>query len=340
MCLSGLQEGRVSESHTEAFIITLSMQGRMQFYCTVCNKEMNCVNSMTEHSHSGAHQKNIDRGKRCDENKSRTAAQQYEKNSLQYKLLTSSTQAIGLHMVEEFQVTSRSKAYFKCNLCGAHGRMDSMYYHLIGVKHTEKYLKRRVNIETTQLNSRTREEYRQLDLEAEGSRIEEITHIEGKHMFPQEWLTEGQPKGNQVTEDVDGFPGQKSQYDKYKHNCYKLEKVDSKDKACQTDHEDPFENIMTVLSTQHSMMLDDNFTLYGPDQALACMQVMFPLGETIYEATNKEMKRQTDLDTLQKEHSKKKNLNKFLGLLQHILIPRAEQDCQVSLMHNIMKTDY
>ncbi|XP_063614666.1 uncharacterized protein LOC134787797, partial [Penaeus indicus] len=154
-----------------------------------------------------------------------------------------------------------------------------------------------------------------------------------KHMFPREWLTDGQPKGNQVTEDVDGFLGRESQDAKHEHNCCKLEKVDSKDKACQTNYEDHFENIMAV-SAQHSMMLDDNFTLYGPYQALACMQVMFSLGETIYEATNKDMKRQTDLDTLQKEYSKKKNLNKLLGLLQHILIPRAEQDCQVS-----MKTD-
>lgn len=85
-----------------------------------------------------------------------------------------------------------------------------------------------------------------------------------------------------------------------------MQKVDSKYKTCQTVCEDPFENIITILSTQHSLMLDDNFTLDGPDQALACMQVMFRLGETIYEATTKDVKRQTDPDTLQKEHSKTK----------------------------------
>lgn len=314
----------------EAFTITLNMQDRMQFYCTVCNKEMNCVNSVTEHTHSGAHQKNVDRGKGSDENRNRTAAQQYKKNSLQYKLLTSSTQAVGLQMVEEFRVNSASKTYFKCNLCGAHGRMDSMYYHLIGVKHTEKYIRRRVNIEESVLHSKTREEYRQQVLNAEGSRIEEITVIEGKHMFPNEWIAVSQPRGNEVIKVFDGYPGRESQDGKDNNKCDKLEKVDSKDRACQTRCENPLDNIMIILSTYHNMMLDDNFALSGPDQVLSCMQMMFPLAETVYEVTTENMKRQTDMRLLQKQHSIKQNLNKFLGLMQHVLIPKAERDCQAS----------
>ncbi|ROT73131.1 hypothetical protein C7M84_008447 [Penaeus vannamei] len=271
----------------EAFTITLNMQDRMQFYCTVCNKEMNCVNSVTEHTHSGAHQK--------------------------YKLLTSSTQAVGLQMVEEFRVNSASKTYFKCNLCGAHGRMDSMYYHLIGVKHTEKYIRRRVNIEESVLHSKTREEKQQ-----------------GKHMFPNEWIAVSQPRGNEVIKVFDGYPGRESQDGKDNNKCDKLEKVDSKDRACQTRCENPLDNIMIILSTYHNMMLDDNFALSGPDQVLSCMQMMFPLAETVYEVTTENMKRQTDMRLLQKQHSIKQNLNKFLGLMQHVLIPKAERDCQAS----------
>ncbi|XP_037795680.1 uncharacterized protein LOC119591022 [Penaeus monodon] len=166
--------------------------------------------------------------------------------------------------------------------------------------------------------------------------------LEQNHIYPYEWLAEWQPKGNQVTEDVDGFPERESQDGKQNYvkfsRCHQAEGF-LKYKTCQTVCEDPFENIITILSTQHSLMLDDNFTLDGPDQALACMQVMFRLGETIYEATTKDVKRQTDPDTLQKEHSKTKKLNRFLGLLQHILIPKAEQDCQASVMNNIMKMD-
>lgn len=51
------------------------------------------------------------------------------------------------------------------------------------------------------------------------------------------------------------------------------------------------------------MMLDDNFALSGPDQVLSCMQMMFPLAETVYEVTTENMKRQTDMRLLQKQHS-------------------------------------
>ncbi|XP_042865530.1 uncharacterized protein LOC122249053 [Penaeus japonicus] len=330
----------------EAFIVTVSMQNRMQFTCTVCNKDMNCVNSMSEHSHSGAHQKNVDRCKSSDRSRNKTAAQNYSKNSLQYKLLTSSTEAIGLQMVEAFQGAPRTKLYFKCNLCGAHGRIDSMYFHLIGTKHTEKYIKKRVNHPDFLLKSRDREEYRKRILNIEGSRLEEMRLIEaGESMFPYEWLNEGLPKGNQVTEETTCLPDQDSQDNTrrvYKEeaeascsgvravDCVtpKSVKTDTQFKACQTRHENPFENIMTVLSTHHEMMLDDRFCLRRPEQALVTMHLMFPLAETLYEASSKDVIRTAHPSDFRDQQSWKKDLNKFLGLLQHILIPVAEKDCQ------------
>lgn len=45
----------------------------------------------------------------------------------------------GLQMVEQYE-NGRGLTYFKCNLCAAHGKLDTMYHHLIGKKHTVKYI--------------------------------------------------------------------------------------------------------------------------------------------------------------------------------------------------------
>lgn len=45
----------------------------------------------------------------------------------------------GLQMVEEFE-KYHDHMYYKCNLCAAHGKLDAMYHHLIGNKHTERYI--------------------------------------------------------------------------------------------------------------------------------------------------------------------------------------------------------
>lgn len=42
-------------------------------------------------------------------------------------------------MVEEYS-RGTVQRYYKCILCGAHGKLDHMYYHVIGNKHTEKYI--------------------------------------------------------------------------------------------------------------------------------------------------------------------------------------------------------
>lgn len=45
----------------------------------------------------------------------------------------------GLQMVEEYEKYPEHM-YYKCNLCAAHGKLDAMYHHLIGNKHTERYI--------------------------------------------------------------------------------------------------------------------------------------------------------------------------------------------------------
>ncbi|KAG0716399.1 hypothetical protein GWK47_009789 [Chionoecetes opilio] len=46
-----------------------------------------------------------------------------------------------LQMVEEYVKVPGHKRYYKCNLCGAHGKLESIYKHLIGSRHTEKYIR-------------------------------------------------------------------------------------------------------------------------------------------------------------------------------------------------------
>lgn len=45
----------------------------------------------------------------------------------------------GLQMVEEY-LRVAAPSYYKCIMCGAHGKLEHMYYHIIGKKHTEKYI--------------------------------------------------------------------------------------------------------------------------------------------------------------------------------------------------------
>lgn len=45
-------------------------------------------------------------------------------------------------MIEEYEKGHSSWSYYKCNLCGAHGKLEPMYKHIIGNRHTEKYIVR------------------------------------------------------------------------------------------------------------------------------------------------------------------------------------------------------
>lgn len=63
---------------------------------------------------------------------------------------------------------------------------------------------------------------------------------------------------------------------------------------------------MTVLSTHHEMMLDDRFCLRRPEQALVTMHLMFPLAETLYEASSKDVIRTAHPSDFRDQQSWKK----------------------------------
>ena len=45
-------------------------------------------------------------------------------------------------MIEQYEKVAGSWSYYKCNLCAAHGKLDAIYKHIIGNRHTEKYIVR------------------------------------------------------------------------------------------------------------------------------------------------------------------------------------------------------
>nr|XP_027226410.1 uncharacterized protein LOC113818389 [Penaeus vannamei] len=89
-------------------------------------------------------------------------------------------------MIEE--IKTGKKVYYKCILCGAHSDVDSMYNHVIGAKHTERYIdmrmeKRNIPFMTTKM----REEYRDLIIKEEGLCIDDIKTITGEKYNPFLW---------------------------------------------------------------------------------------------------------------------------------------------------------
>ncbi|CAL4122371.1 unnamed protein product, partial [Meganyctiphanes norvegica] len=116
---------------------------RMLFSCKICNNDMNSHESLLQHHLSGKHQKNCDKklqeeGIEICHSRVRSS-RTYPPGSLQDRLMNSQSNPIGLQMLEEYQ--NRGKSYYKCILCGAHGRLDAMYKHVVGTKHTERYIK-------------------------------------------------------------------------------------------------------------------------------------------------------------------------------------------------------
>ncbi|XP_066970581.1 uncharacterized protein [Macrobrachium rosenbergii] len=141
------------------FQITVDLSKRMQFACQICNREMNSEKAMKEHGNSGGHQKNLDKKNRSSGSAFTARASNYASDSIHHRLLNSRIAPLGLQMVEEY-INRRGNQYYKCILCGAHGKIDMMYQHLIGKKHTEKYIRSCCILENSILNPNEREALR------------------------------------------------------------------------------------------------------------------------------------------------------------------------------------
>ncbi|XP_045583294.1 uncharacterized protein [Procambarus clarkii] len=197
---SGIFQNAVRMLYGEEFTIKTDLSSRMLFSCMICNREMNSENAMAEHFRSGAHQKNRD--KKCRESGEvnlKALASNYPTDSLHYKLLNSKVQPLGLQLVEEY-VRGRGSPYYKCNLCGAHGKLDTMYHHLIGRKHTEKYIKSSCVLRNSILTPNEREELRRQVIAAEGINTRGLKTIRGSDYFPYKWKEEGRAVAKHLTD--------------------------------------------------------------------------------------------------------------------------------------------
>ncbi|KAK3869503.1 hypothetical protein Pcinc_025199 [Petrolisthes cinctipes] len=173
------------------FEIKTDVSKRMLFHCELCNKDMNAVEALENHCRSGTHQKNKDKNERESRGISFRSSRltNYPRDSLQYRLHHSTVSPIGLQMVEEYS-RGNGPSYYKCNLCGAHGKIDHMYYHVIGKKHIEKYIKSSYMLESRVLTAKERDHLREELVRAEGVDVSVIRKITGADLFPIKWELE------------------------------------------------------------------------------------------------------------------------------------------------------
>lgn len=176
--------------------VNLDLSKRMMFSCYLCSKDMNAETALKQHTVSGTHQKNLDKKRRAHQSHtSRHDVKYHHKDpsygdpkSLRSMLLTSQVKPVGLQMIEEYQERpSGGKRYYKCILCGAHGKLDSIYWHTIGNRHTEKYIKSGVVLKTSLLDPKDREMVREFLLKKEKITVSAIKTYKDRSLFPKMW---------------------------------------------------------------------------------------------------------------------------------------------------------
>lgn len=164
--------------------------GRMLFACKLCNSEMNAHESLLQHHLSGKHQKNCD--KKAQEEgivvykTNNRGSSMHPPGSLQDRLMSvSGKPIIGLQMLEEYQ--NRGKSYYRCILCTAHGKLDTMYKHVTGTRHTEKYLKVSLELENSILSPKERDTLSSHIVEKYGINVDYIKIIRDSQFYPYKW---------------------------------------------------------------------------------------------------------------------------------------------------------
>ncbi|XP_063589914.1 uncharacterized protein LOC134766879 [Penaeus indicus] len=191
------------------YIIETDFLGRMIFCCKICHKPMNNEVTLAEHNRSDFHHKNLDKKMR-DKGFEGRACLNFPSTSLQFKLANSILKPLGLQMIEEY-TQDFGPSYYKCILCAAHGKIDPMYHHVVGKKHTEKYIRWRCFLKDSILTSAEREEIRQRLIFEEGVDCTQIRVIRGKTYFPHKWMAEGRPTPRLKAEYFPESPGGKGE---------------------------------------------------------------------------------------------------------------------------------
>ncbi|XP_047499788.1 uncharacterized protein LOC125046155 isoform X3 [Penaeus chinensis] len=165
------------------WVVEVDIVQRMRFTCSVCHKSMTCAVSAKEHTLSEGHMKALDFLKQKEYKRTLSSAEVITLGDL---LLNSYVKPIGLCMIEEYR--TGKKLYYNCILCDAYSDVDSMYNHVIGTKHTEKYIDMKMGKKDVPfLTSKMREEYRDQLLKEEGLHMNNIKTKIGEKFKPSLW---------------------------------------------------------------------------------------------------------------------------------------------------------
>ncbi|XP_066953698.1 uncharacterized protein [Macrobrachium rosenbergii] len=179
----------------QVYVVRLSHCGRMEFYCKVCQKEMSNEKCVLEHSLSDAHQKKLNSIPLAKvEGTFQGQSYNYPPHTLQHKLLLSRIPAVGLQMVEGYRRNPRDEPYYRCNLCLAHGQTPGVFNHIIGKKHTEKYIRNRCVLMTSVISPVTLEVLRKRLVDVEGLKCDLIKTIIGLNCYPQKLIDAAKAK--------------------------------------------------------------------------------------------------------------------------------------------------
>lgn len=179
---------------SRVFEVQEDNSGRMLFSCKLCNSDMNSHESVKLHHLSGKHLKNYDKkaqeeGIEIISERVVRSHRQYAPGSIQHRLMNSQGNPVGVEMLEEYQ--NRGKSYYKCILCGAHGRLDAMYKHATGTKHTEKYIKAKLELESSILSANERDQLAKHLVAKYGINVDFVKIIRGNDYYPHKWEAEG-----------------------------------------------------------------------------------------------------------------------------------------------------
>lgn len=179
---------------SDVFEVQEDNSGRMLFSCKLCNSDMNSHESVKLHHLSGKHLKNFDKKAQEDgieilSERVFRSHRNYAPGSIQHRLMNSQGNPIGIEMLEEYQ--NRGKSYFKCILCGAHGRLDAMYKHATGPKHTEKFIKAKLELESSILSANERDQIARHLVQQYGINVDHVKIIRGNEYYPHKWEAEG-----------------------------------------------------------------------------------------------------------------------------------------------------
>jgi len=170
---------------------------RMNFHCIKCSKSMNNTQSLHAHNVSNKHLKTIGWGVGTAEaSQRRSVSSQFREDSIQHQLMVSRAEIVGVHMVEQYISRRKPQAYYKCLLCGAHGRLDAIVKHMIGDKHTDKYIRLRVEGGMDIVGDKRaaiRSFIREKEDAMEGFNVDAIKTYRREDLFPFKWEDDGRP---------------------------------------------------------------------------------------------------------------------------------------------------